>query len=110
MALLDDGHHHQLRNVLNFVVDRFKARQRINRFAIVKVAITTKQHFGCTLPKRSIIPLIPQFGEHEDQVAPMLAVANIVKIIAGMFGIKPATRAPCTTPSWRKSAAHSETF
>ena len=54
---------------------------------------------GAICPKRSTTPLMPKSGEHEDQIAPRLAVASMATTVSGTFGMKPATRSPLPTPS-----------
>ena len=48
---------------------------------------------------------MPKSGEHDDQVAPRLAVASIAITVSGRFGMKAATRSPGPTPLSRRPAA-----
>ena len=53
----------------------------------------------------SNIPLTPKSGEHEDQIAPMLVVANIAITASGILGIKAATLSPFFKPIFLKLCA-----
>src|SRR5882724_6134911 len=55
--------------------------------------------FGWVWPKRSRTPCTPKSGEALVNVAPRVAVASIVTIVSGMFGIYAATRSPGRPPS-----------
>jgi hypothetical protein len=55
--------------------------------------------FGVICAKRSITLCGPKSGEHEDQIAPRLAVASSPMSAAGMLGRNAATRSPLATPS-----------
>ena len=48
---VNNGHHHQLRNTLNFAANRIKARQCVDGFTVIEVAIATKKHLGFNLSK-----------------------------------------------------------
>ena len=60
---------------------------------------------GSICANRSITLAAPKSGEHEDQMAPMLAVASSAMIACGPFGSSPATRSPRLTPSSRRPVA-----
>ena len=48
--------------------------------------------------RRSITLRGPKSGEHDDQMAPRLAVASSPTKASGMFGVYAATRSPLVTP------------
>ena len=60
---------------------------------------------GSICANRSITLAAPKSGEHEDQMAPILAVASSVMTACGPFGSSPATRSPRVTPSSRRPVA-----
>ena len=52
---------------------------------------------------RSMTLCAPKSGEHDDQIAPMLAVASSPMIASGTLGRNAATRSPWLTPSARNA-------
>ncbi len=60
---------------------------------------TASSTLGVICANRSITLAGPKSGEHDDQMAPRLAVASNPISAAGMFGRYAATRSPLVTPS-----------
>ena len=60
---------------------------------------------GSICANRSMTLEAPKSGEHEDQMAPMLAAASRPMIACGPFGSRPTTRSPWFTPSSRSAPA-----
>ena len=60
---------------------------------------------GSICANRSITLRAPKSGEHDDQIAPMLAVASRPMTASGTFGSSAATRSPRRTPSERRPRA-----
>ncbi len=54
---------------------------------------------GSICANRSMTLAGPKSGEHEDQIAPRLAVASMAMTASGPFGSKAATRSPRPTPA-----------
>src|SRR5665811_1497000 len=55
--------------------------------------------FGSIWPNLSMTPSGPKSGEHDDQIAPIAAVASIAITANDEFGISAATLSPDLTPS-----------
>ena len=54
-------------------------------------------------------PLMPKSGEQDDQIAPILAVANIAIMVSGILGINPTTLSFFTIPISRMENAKRDT-
>ena len=61
--------------------------------------------FGSICANLSITLRAPKSGEHEDQIAPRLALASRPMTASGTFGSSAATRSPRPTPSERRPRA-----
>ena len=60
--------------------------------------------FGSICANLSITLRAPKSGEHDDQIAPRLAVASRPMTASGTFGSRAATRSPRPTPSPAQAA------
>jgi hypothetical protein len=65
---------------------------------------------GSICANRSMTLRAPKSGEHDDQMAPMLAVASRPMTASGTFGSRAATRSPRRTPRARSPRATRATW
>ena len=69
-----------------FLDDASDPSNGVMTLAIIEIPIRCEQHLGRDLTEPVQIPLIPKSGEQEDQIAPILVVANIAIMASGILG------------------------